>query len=161
MASMLRCNGVEGRRTVVLVSLVVCLLFVMMGSLVFVSRGAAAEPVSAWWRLGSGSRPTNLLPGGEGVIVASASNLGDAPVQGASAPVTMTDTLPVGMTSVEVVASAGILGAEHDNPAVSCSGSSVVVCTYAGSLLSYERLEVKIHVRIGAGVESGAINRVS
>src|ERR1700727_3293859 len=99
MASMLRCNGVEGRRTVVLVSLVVCLLFVMMGSLVFVSRGAAAEPVSAWWRLGSGSRPTNLLPGGEGVVVASASNLGDAPVQGTSAPVTLTDTLPAGGAS--------------------------------------------------------------
>src|ERR1700727_1905551 len=134
MVSVLRSSG-RGRG-VVGASIVAGLLVVLAGSLVFVSVSAAAEPVSAWWRLGSESRPTNLPPGGEGVIVAYASNLGDAPVQGAATPVTLTDTLPAGITATGASANAGLAGSPriNKNPAVSCSGSSVVVCSYAGPL---------------------------
>ncbi|MGH2878419.1 MAG: hypothetical protein ACRDK4_02275, partial [Solirubrobacteraceae bacterium] len=33
---------------------------------------------SPWWHVGSGARPSALTPGGEGEIVVTAENLGDA-----------------------------------------------------------------------------------
>ena len=63
---------------------------------------ASAEGGSPWWHLHLGSRPTHLPPGGEGVLFVVASNVGDGPVEGGGAPVTVTDTLPAGVSATSV-----------------------------------------------------------
>ncbi len=55
-------------------------LSVLLGVLgIGVSSASAAEP---WWHLNSGSEPANIAPGGEGKIVVTATNLGDADANG-------------------------------------------------------------------------------
>jgi len=61
---------------------------------------AGATPafaVAPRWRLDSRSAPTNLAPGTKGLIIASASNLGDESVSGRETPITVTDELPPGL----------------------------------------------------------------
>ena len=70
------------------IMLVVCLL----GLALFAAPSRAS---SVWWGLSSQARPTNLAPGSQGVVVAAASNIGDAVATG---PVTITDRLPAGLT---------------------------------------------------------------
>ncbi len=131
------------------------------GVLLAVSVGvslASAETLAPWWHLHLGARPTNLPPGGEGVLAVTATNLGDAAVQGGGDPVTLTDTLPADVTVNSVESPAGILGSDGE---AECSGSTVVVCTFTGSLPPYENLEIRIHVTVGAGAASGELNAVS
>lgn len=47
----------------------------LIALLALASSASAAEP---WWHLGSGSRPSFLAPGGEGELVVTAENVGDA-----------------------------------------------------------------------------------
>jgi hypothetical protein len=119
---------------------------------------ASAETVTPWWHLGASSRPANLPPGGEGVLAVTASNLGDAAVEGGGDPVMLTDTLPAGLTATSVESRAGLVGSDGE---AECSGSTVVVCTFSGSLPPYEILQVGIHVAVGAGAASGELNSVS
>ncbi len=118
---------------------------------------ASAEGGSPWWHLHLGSHPTHLPPGGEGVLFVVASNVGDGSVEGGGAPVTVTDTLPAGVSATSVESDTNFFnhfgGAE-------CSGSTVVVCTFSGSLPPYGQLEIKIHVSVRAGASSGELNRV-
>src|SRR5437588_5367565 len=51
------------------------------------------EPQS-WWRLQSRPAPTHLPPGGDALIILTATNMGDKPTSG---PITITDTLPAGL----------------------------------------------------------------
>ena len=118
---------------------------------------AFAEGGSPWWHLHSGSRPTHLPPGGEGVLAVMATNVGDGPVEGGGVSVTVTDTLPAGVTATSVESNTGLLNAYGR---AECSGSAVVVCTYSGSMPPYEELDITIHVNVGASVASGELNRV-
>ena len=70
------------------------------------SAGPAAA-ASPWWLMDVQSAPTNLAPGGEGEIVVRATNNGNAPVNGASNPVVISDHLPAGLTITNFGASAG------------------------------------------------------
>src|ERR1700729_1845069 len=63
------------------------------------SFASATEP---WWHLVSGSRPTNLAPGSEGEIFVTAENVGDASIDGAKTPVTVTDILPAGLEPLAI-----------------------------------------------------------
>ena len=97
----------------------------------FASAPAAhAEATAApGWQLTARSYPTNLPPGGHGVIRIDVYNIGAAP---SSETVTVTDTLPPGVTATE----AG--GSEFDkvvHERWSCKGTTVVRCTnIAGEL---------------------------
>jgi hypothetical protein len=59
------------------------------------TASTSAFAASPWWHLTSGLRPAVIEPGGEGTMVVHALNVGDAPTSG---PVTLSLTLPVGMT---------------------------------------------------------------
>ncbi len=118
---------------------------------------AFAEGGSPWWHLHLGSHPTHLPPGGEGVLVVVASNVGDGPVEGAGAPVTVTDTLPAGVSATSVESETSIVS---NYGRAECSASAVVVCTFSKTLPPYEQLEIRIHVSVGAGASSGELNRV-
>ena len=83
-----------------------CALLGVLG--ISASSAAAAEP---WWHLTSGSVPANLPPEGRGQIMLTAANLGDADANGATTPVTITDTLPEHMKAVSIGGWAGAEGA--------------------------------------------------
>jgi hypothetical protein len=112
-----------------------------------------------WWHLASSSTPTNLPPGGEGRIVVTASNLGDAAVSGATVPVAITDKLPPGLTATGI---SGIAGVRGFRGSLECSLPSLT-CSFAGSELlpPYEQLEVVITVKIAAGASSGEQNEAT
>jgi uncharacterized repeat protein (TIGR01451 family) len=113
---------------------------------------AAAEGLSPWWALTVGSRPTMLPPGGEGEIVVSAQNRGDADTNGT---VTITDALPTGLQAVKITGTAGQTGTE--NVPVVCSLGSLT-CTFSGSLHAYEEIEVRIAVEVQTGASTGEID---
>lgn len=125
------------------------------------SSALAAAP---WWRLTSGSRPTYLPPEGEGQIIVTAANLGDAAVNGETTPVTVVDDLPEGLRAVSVEAVAGSqIGSPQNRGPVSCAlaSTSEVSCTFAGTLPSYDSIEVKIGVQVESGASSAEANRAS
>src|SRR5439155_24034239 len=69
---------------------------------------ALAAPPSAlaspqpWWHLDASAAPTNLPPGGEGVIDVIATNLGDAGVDGKAHVVTVADKLPAVLKALQM-----------------------------------------------------------
>jgi uncharacterized repeat protein (TIGR01451 family) len=92
---------------------------------------AEAAPTPAW-QLVVEAHPTHFVPGAEGRYFVLAKNVGSAP---AAAPITLTDTLPEGLTLTG--AASGTLECSIDVPtrAVSCKGKDPVK---AGSLVSVE-----------------------
>ncbi len=60
---------------------------------------------SPWWRVSSNSRPAVLPDGGSATVVSQAVNVGDGPTAGA---ITLTDTLPVGVTVEKVEPTPGV-----------------------------------------------------
>jgi hypothetical protein len=83
-----------------------------------------------------------------GEIVVTASNLGDAPANGSTDPVSIADKLPVGLKATAIAGVAGIRGNEPGP--VECSLESLT-CTYRGSLPAYDQIEVEISVEVVAG----------
>jgi hypothetical protein len=130
---------------------------------------SAAEP---WWHLTSGARPTNLAPESEGEIVVDAENVGDAGINGAQTPVTVTDTLPPGLEAVAI--GGGSLQVGNTRNPMSCSLAKVT-CVYEeegsrtygvgvgpGPLLGpYMDLEVRVKVRVLPGASSSEVNQVN
>jgi hypothetical protein len=117
-----------------------------------------------WWQLDSISVPGNLPPGGTGTLVVSASNLGDAEIDGSSAKVTLRDVLPSGLVAKSVVAKvSGVAGLIGLRGQVECSvvSGSLVECVFEGTLPPYEQLEAEIAVEVLAGAKSGESNEVT
>ena len=146
--------------TVTVVSLLTVSAFASSASFV-----SAAEP---WWHLTSGSRPTNLAPESEGEIVVTAENVGDAGINGAQTPVTVTDILPAGLEPLAI--GGGSLQVGNTRSPMTCSLSKLS-CVYdkegvadspVGPLLGpYMDLEVRIKVRVLPGASSSESNRVN
>jgi len=128
------------------------------------SLASAAEP---WWHLTSGSRPTYLAPESESEIVVMAENVGDASIDGAKTPVTVTDSLPAGVEALAI--EGGSTYGLSNQLSLSCSLAKLA-CTYEReietatgehALAPYMQLEVRIKVRVLAGAVSGEVNRVN
>jgi len=121
------------------------------------NRGAPAIEVSTvpgyGTELGMASS-TVLSPGGSGRLVLTVTNLGDAPVDATSVPVTIVDELPQG---VEVTAVQGFAGVKDKSGPVDCTVNtpSEVVCTFEGTLPSYESLEVEVFVTLSGSPPAG------
>ncbi len=58
----------------------------------------------AWWRLSARAAPTSLPPGGQGLVVVTAQDLGDTGVNGSSSHVRISDILPAGVGVIGGVA---------------------------------------------------------
>ena len=84
-----------------------------------------------------------LVLGGSGRLVLTITNLGDAPVDASSDSVTIVDELPEGVVATGVEAFAG---AQDLSGPVDCKveAESKVICTFDGTLPSYEAIEVEI-----------------
>ena len=125
-------------------------LLVVLGALAGASPASAAQ---AWWHLQSGTRPSFLAPESEnGQLVATVSNLGDVSSTG---QVTITDTLPTGLSakSIEAEALEGT-GGEPNNKSAVCSPHPTVerplVCTITG-VAPFEAVELRIAVVVDPG----------
>jgi hypothetical protein len=119
----------------------------------------AAEP---WWHLSSSARPAVLAPGGEGTIVARAINVGDSATAGV---VTLTDTLPAGVTAQSVYFSVSPLFGGFDiSSFVGCETQpGRVRCEYPEGfpvVNPYEVIEMQIGVQVAANAVSGVENGV-
>jgi uncharacterized repeat protein (TIGR01451 family) len=93
-----------------------------------------------------------ISPGGSGRLVATFTNLGDAPVDGTSSAVTITDQLPEGMIATGVEAAAGAQSPAAPNIVgpVDCEiqATDLVECTFEHILPSYEAIEVEVLVSL-------------
>jgi hypothetical protein len=137
--------------------------------LVLVVGVSPAFAGSVWWGLTSGSRPTNLAPGGRGQVVVTAQDRGNADVNGTTSPVVLRDTLPAGLKIVKIggVEVEGVAGQApsftRNRGPVACSALSPreAECVFdAGTIPAFEELEVRISVEVVGG-HSGELNTVS
>jgi len=132
---------------------------------------SAAESLSPWWAITLGARPTELPPGGSGIIVVEAQNRGDGATAGT---VTVEDTLPPNIEALGVKTKAGGTGTSDRGP-LACSfkvkgEGSGVRCTFGSfettngkgekevvqeALPAYEQIELQITVRVRPASVSG------
>ena len=103
----------------------------------------AGEP---WWGVYDEVVPTQLTPAGEGEVIVAVSNLGDVPAEAAKAPLTVTDTLPAGLTATAISGQAKA-GSEVQCPTAK-PPTPPLACTFSGTLYPYERLELTIKVKV-------------
>jgi hypothetical protein len=129
---------------------------------VLVACGVLAGPAyanSPWWSLTSNARPTNLPPGGQSTIVVRAVNMGDA---GSSGEVTLSDTLPAGVTAQSVLLKTYLAGGLELGFLGSCvTTPGHVQCSWPAFLpgaAPYEYLELQIPVKVAGNAVSG-VNR--
>ncbi len=120
-----------------------------------VGVAGAAVP---WWHVNTISSPASRA-GGDSLLTVEVSNLGDAAVDGARSPVTITDTLPTGVVPHSAEGSGGgsfPVGIDGVETVIHCAvAGQTVSCSYAGPLLSYERLLVLIAVGVVPGAGTG------
>ena len=127
--------------------------------------GGAREAAAAmpWWHLNTVSAPASA-PGGESTLLVEASDLGDAYVNGSEHPVRLVEKLPAGVSATTVYGEGGgtTFARDFAKLFMSCSlqGEQLVTCTYSGPLLAYERLMIRIIVKVAPGGGSGQ-NEVS
>ncbi len=143
-----------------------------LGTLLVALLGAApalaAAPAAPHWRLESRPAPTNLPLKGEGMIMVTASNIGDAEAHSTVAePVTITDTLTGEVTATKIVATSrsvpGAAGSELNKAGFTCTLASPkqIECTYVGGLAEYEALEIEMLVKTNNTVASEPENDVT
>ena len=116
---------------------------------------ASASASAPWWQLSGETAPTHLEPGGQGEVIVGASNLGDAPINGGTTPVVLTDKLPAGVvvTGIEQIIINGVQ--------TQCTPGAVVTCKFAGVLNPYERLAIPIKVTVETGVAGALMQEAS
>lgn len=124
----------------------------------FATPALAAKPL---WALTSEQTPTYLPPGGEGKIVLSATDIGDAGVNATNSPVTIADTLPPGLEATAATWNVGFGNPTSDTqwPAefIPCAivGQDVTCVLQpfepflpVAVLETNQRIEVEIEVRV-------------
>ena len=127
-----------------------------------VALAGGAPPAAAqgpWWHLESRTAPANLPLAGEGRIIVSASNVGDAQAIASEAhPIAITDALPTGLTATKITGKSNF----PEELPMSCS-LEALSCTYTNteSILPYQRLEVTITVKVAPGPVAEEENTVS
>jgi hypothetical protein len=127
---------------------------------------AAEAPSVPHWHLESRAAPTHLQRegegalNGEGVIVVTAGNLGDAVTTG---HVEIVDKLPPGIVATSVKANTDANPGTLGNGGFSCAKESgpEVVCGREGTVVPYEQLEVLIRVHVEKSVATEASNQVT
>jgi hypothetical protein len=111
--------------------------------------------------VGAGSTAKVVVDGGSGRLVATLTNLGDAPVDATATPVTIVDQLPEGVEATGVEAFAG---AQGDAGPVDCAveAADLVSCSFENMLSSYDAIEIEVLVRLtGEPPAAGAPGEVT
>ncbi len=129
-----------------------CTLLVALAD---VAPAFAETPV---WRIRSASAPRNIPAGGEGELVVTVSNLGDATAEGAASPITVADTLPDGLTATSISGEVGGFGQiPHE---MSCTLQHLR-CLYEKAVEPYEPVVVNIHVAADGNAAAALENRAN
>ena len=126
-----------GRNPGVALRLTTALLATLGLMLIGATTAFGATP---FWHIRSEAAPTTVPPGGEGSLVVQLTNLGDAPIEGAAAPVAIADSLPPGLVATEITG-----GAANHIP-VECSVATLN-CSFKGPLFPYEQLTFTLKVK--------------
>ncbi len=101
---------------------------------------------------------------GEGMLVVSASNLGEVNIDAQSEPVTISDELPAGLeaTRVRGFTGRGVVGAHGDQQELECeTHPAQVTCTFSGELPPFVQLELQITVKTTTTTPTEPAGRVS
>ena len=118
------------------------LLALSATGLIFAAAGATPAAASMpWWQIESETAPTNLAPGGEGLLLVVVSDLGDAPINTSKSPVIITSKLPEGLTATSIT------GPIKNGTPVECV-LATLQCTYSGTLNPYEEITIPIKVKV-------------
>jgi hypothetical protein len=108
-------------------------------------RSAPSLSVSGIPGLPSGlagtGKATTLSVGGSGRLVATLTNLGDAPLDATKTPLTIVDDLPEGVEATDVEAFAGAGSTPLD---CEVEASNRASCTFEGKLPPFETIEVEV-----------------
>jgi uncharacterized repeat protein (TIGR01451 family) len=150
------------RVPVTLAGIVIAMVVGVMG--MGVASAAAAATPGAGWELTARTYPSNLAPGSTGMLEINVHNVGGGPPGGI---VTVTDTLPSGLTALEAgePTEQGIV-----NSFWHCNGSTLVRCTLdAASGLPVAhggaggggQMELAIRVKVDPGAAGTVVNRVT
>jgi uncharacterized repeat protein (TIGR01451 family) len=126
---------------------------------------ACATPALAansWWRLSSGSAPTNLPPGGKAQLVVSAANLGFADAKASEAhPIVVTDTLPAGLEVVPGTVKAYQGQARNPFLSLKCAeAGQAISCSLPSTLPPYGGIEMVATVSVTAAEGASLPNEV-
>lgn len=187
-----RATTTTAMAAVVVSRLCVLLCGCVLGVVLLASLGpASASAASGWWDVLSMVRPAGMQPGVEGTVVVSVANLGDATIEGSVTPISVTDTLPVGLKAVAcskaqvkkeeqeekegtrrkgqkgcgITASAGEGLTRGTRGTVFCPTGEVLeqvlTCTFEGPVPAYDQIELYIHVRAEESLLPGESNSVS
>jgi hypothetical protein len=149
-----------------------------IGSLGVAEPALGAEPPTPapHWRLESRAAPTHLPLAeeeptgggaggkGEGIIVVTATNLGDASVNGVATPVVLTDKLPAGVEAVKAtgLTGEGVPGRHGLRLEESCPVTAESVsCSFPVNLPPFEHVEIRILVKITTKVPAEPLNEVT
>lgn len=148
----MRSSAARTMSTIVLLTVAAVVMLVLAGS-----ASAAGPRLSVTQQ----SYPTKLVPGGTGAYEITVENAGN---QDTTGPITITDTLPPGVTAVSAgdYINNGPVGITWDCPGA--AGATVVTCTYVEtyfpSIAAHERafLPLRILVTVDPSVASSATN---
>lgn len=94
----------------------------------------------------------------DGVLVVTASNLGDASVNGEAEAVSIADNLPDGFTASSIE---GFAGNKSVSPGPVGCELATLTCTFASNLPAYDSIEIRISVLAKTGTPTGELNEVS
>ena len=166
--------GAKARRwhRVALAGALVLTLGALLGTVAPPSASASTcSGCTGWWHLVYSARPTFLPPAheengkevpGEGQIVLTVSNLGDAPIDGSASPIALADTLPEGLRVApggKSVEASVYSGAGGQGAPLECSvAKNVPSCVWEGSVGSYAQIEMIVDVLVEPGAASGEQN---
>jgi hypothetical protein len=109
------------------------------------------------WKLESRAAPTNLPVDSEGLVILTASNIGDAEVD---TPFEVTDALPANIEATAIhAASKGTPRSQAESPgACSEPKSKPLVCKFVTKLAPYEQVQIIIHVKTtAAGADANLV----
>ena len=84
-----------------------------------------------------------LNPGGSGRLVITLTNVGDAPLDATSTPLTIVDELPEGVEAVGYEAVGGVQGSAGPVDCV-LEAADLVSCSFEDVLTSYEAIEIEV-----------------
>jgi hypothetical protein len=141
----------------------VVLAGVLLAGLVSAAPALALSPV---WTITSVSAPTNLAPGSTSAvdhdrITLRAENVSGVPAEGGGSLITVSDTLPAGLTARSIEGKRQGKGALAPlSSPLSCT-LLPLRCTSVETITPYEAVEVSIGVDVALDAVSGAVNRGS
>lgn len=140
------------------------LLAPLLAGALLVALACATPAVAAetWWRLSSGSAPTNLPPGGKAQLVASAANLGSGEAKASEAhPIVITDAVPVGLEVVPGTVKAYTGQARNPFLSLKCvEAGQAISCSLPTGLAPYGGIELVASVTVTAAEGATLSNEV-